>query len=329
MDIEFSAYFILTIIFCAGLFILYLDLRALVLWIAEFRRKRRIKAPDQELSGDNIKNRKKKSDKILTAIAVIFTALGVFCFIYGFTIEPYRLSITQKAFTNPRIPKGSSLKIAHITDLHLEKHLKIHDRILVQLKDFAPDMILLTGDYVNDSDAEELFRNFSASLSAIAPTYAVDGNWDEEAMNKRVFSKAGVHYLEDRIENMEIRGTHISLIGISAFGAHIWKKIAPKVTTDTLNILLTHSPDMIPEISESGMVDFYFCGHSHGGQVRLPLYGAIVTLCYTGKRYEMGLYEENGMIAYTNRGVGMEGGAAPRVRFLAPPELALFTISGK
>jgi predicted MPP superfamily phosphohydrolase len=43
----------------------------------------------------------------------------------------------------------------------------------------------------------------------------------------------------------------------------------------------------------------------------------------------MGLYEENGMIAYTNRGVGMEGGAAPRVRFLSPPELALFTITGK
>jgi len=131
----------------------------------------------------------------------------------------------------------------------------------------------------------------------------------------------------DKLERRTIRGTNLSLIGISAFGTHSWKKIAPDISTDTLNIMITHSPDLIPDVSSSGKVDFYFCGHSHGGQVRVPLYGALITLCYTGKKYEMGLYREGGMTAYTNRGVGMEGGAAPRVRFLAPPELALITIS--
>ena len=70
------------------------------------------------------------------------------------------------------------------------------------------------------------------------------------------------------------------------------------------------------------------CGHTHGGQVRLPLFGAILTSSQLGKRYEMGLYREGNTQMYVSRGVGLEGLSAPRVRFLAPPEVTLVTLVG-
>jgi predicted MPP superfamily phosphohydrolase len=93
------------------------------------------------------------------------------------------------------------------------------------------------------------------------------------------------------------------------------------------NILLYHAPDLMLEASQLE-VDLYLCGHTHGGQVRLPGYGAILTSSQLGKRYEMGLYRSGRTHMYVSRGVGLEGLSAPRIRFLAPPEITLVTIQG-
>jgi predicted MPP superfamily phosphohydrolase len=75
-------------------------------------------------------------------------------------------------------------------------------------------------------------------------------------------------------------------------------------------------------------VDLYLCGHTHGGQVRLPIYGAIITSSSLGKRYEMGPYVEQDTTLYISRGIGLEGLSAPRMRLLCPPEIILFSLSG-
>ena len=74
-------------------------------------------------------------------------------------------------------------------------------------------------------------------------------------------------------------------------------------------------------------VDLHLAGHTHGGQVALPFYGAVITLSKYGKRYERGLYREEGTWLYVNRGIGLEGRFAPRVRFFARPEVTLIEIS--
>jgi predicted MPP superfamily phosphohydrolase len=74
--------------------------------------------------------------------------------------------------------------------------------------------------------------------------------------------------------------------------------------------------------------DLYLCGHTHGGQIRLPLFGALITSSDFWKRYEMGRYEEGHTTLYVSRGLGMEGMGAPRARFLAPPEIVLWTLKG-
>jgi hypothetical protein len=90
-------------------------------------------------------------------------------------------------------------------------------------------------------------------------------------------------------------------------------------------ILLYHSPELMPEASERA-IDLYLCGHTHGGQVRLPGIGALLTSSQLGRRYVMGLYREGRTHLYVSRGLGLEGLSAPRVRFLSPPEMTLVTI---
>ena len=92
-------------------------------------------------------------------------------------------------------------------------------------------------------------------------------------------------------------------------------------------ILLYHTPDLAPEAAEAG-VDLLLCGHTHGGQVRLPLYGAVVTSSLYGKAFEIGRRQIGGLTLYVTRGLGMEGSGAPRVRFLCPPEVVLWEIGG-
>lgn len=92
-------------------------------------------------------------------------------------------------------------------------------------------------------------------------------------------------------------------------------------------ILLYHSPDLAPEAAELG-IDLQLSGHTHGGQVRLPFYGAVITGSLYGKALEVGRRQIGSLTLYVTRGLGMEGAGAPRVRFLCPPEIILWEMDG-
>jgi predicted MPP superfamily phosphohydrolase len=96
----------------------------------------------------------------------------------------------------------------------------------------------------------------------------------------------------------------------------------------SFNIFLYHSPDLAPLVQNNGF-DLQLSGHTHGGQVRLPFYGAIFAASLYHKAFETGRYLLGQMTLYVTRGLGMEGGIAPRVRFLCRPELIIWEISGK
>jgi hypothetical protein len=81
----------------------------------------------------------------------------------------------------------------------------------------------------------------------------------------------------------------------------------------------------MPQAVELG-IDLYLCGHTHGGQVRLPVIGPLLTSSHLGREYVMGHYQVGQTHLYVSRGVGLEGLSAPRVRLLAPPEITLLTL---
>ena len=90
-------------------------------------------------------------------------------------------------------------------------------------------------------------------------------------------------------------------------------------------MFLYHYPDEIDAVLTHG-IDFYCAGHTHGGQVSLPWYGALITLSRFDKQYESGRYRKGDTTLYVNRGIGMEGGDAPRVRFCARPEVTVLEV---
>jgi hypothetical protein len=92
-------------------------------------------------------------------------------------------------------------------------------------------------------------------------------------------------------------------------------------------ILLHHSPDLAPQAAATGAIDLQLSGHTHGGQVRVPWFGALVTASFYFKALEMGLYQLNDMLLFVSRGIGLEGKGAPRVRFNCRPEVTLLILS--
>ena len=94
---------------------------------------------------------------------------------------------------------------------------------------------------------------------------------------------------------------------------------------ERFDVFLFHTPDLIEDVSHCG-VDLYLCGHTHGGQVALPWYGALITFSKFGKKYESGLHRVGDTVLFVNRGLGMEPRPAPQIRFFARPQIAVFDI---
>jgi hypothetical protein len=90
-------------------------------------------------------------------------------------------------------------------------------------------------------------------------------------------------------------------------------------------IAINHTPNLADEAVAHG-VNLYCCGHTHGGQVRIPFWGAIITNAECGKRYEAGFYQRGNTSIHTSRGLGLEPPPAVQVRFLCRPEITLITV---
>ena len=99
-----------------------------------------------------------------------------------------------------------------------------------------------------------------------------------------------------------------------------------QVRPDDFSLLLYHKPDLAYAARDLG-INLYLAGHTHGGQIRLPFYGAVITNSHYGKTFEMGLYHLDQTTLYVSRGLGLEGMSAPRARFLCPPEVVVVDLA--
>ena len=120
-------------------------------------------------------------------------------------------------------------------------------------------------------------------------------------------------------------GDTVFISGINFEHSMYWFPVLKNVPRGYYSIFLYHKPDLIEDMKNSN-VDLYLSGHTHGGQVALPFYGAIITLSKYGKKYEAGEYKVGNTVLYVNRGLGTEGKFGLRVRFLVRPEITVFDI---
>jgi predicted MPP superfamily phosphohydrolase len=263
----------------------------------------------------------------------------ILCDIDGFLIEPFSIQVTHHQLSfDPLSAERLPLRIVHLSDPHVER-TTVRERKLGPLVDeLQPDLILLTGDYLNlsylgDETAQRDFRALASQLQAPYGVYAVRGSVDSLALTERLFAGLDIVVLENESVRLEIEGQEIYLVGVAC--SHDLSIDIPRldqalrgVPPDSFKILLYHSPDMIEAASERG-IDLYLAGHTHGGQIRLPLYGAIATSSIYYKEYEAGLFQVGRTYLYVSRGLGLEGASAPRARFLCRPEVAVHTLRGQ
>jgi uncharacterized protein len=266
-------------------------------------------------------------------------AIGTIALIRGAMIEPRQLAMTNLTTTTDRMAEGlDPIRILHITDLHIERLSRCEQLLLEQAQESKPELIIITGDYVNlsynqDPITYEQVRALLSGLSALYGVFAVLGSPPVDLHDSipDLFKNLPVRLLRNEIVEVDLAaGRCLTLVGMDCH--HDIKRDAitfdrlMSTTTDTNPaILLYHSPELMPQAVRHG-IDLYACGHTHGGQVRLPFIGPIVTSSRLGRRYVMGHYHEGRTHLYVSRGIGFEGLGAPRVRLFCPPEVTLITM---
>jgi len=275
------------------------------------------------------KNRKKTSRLFKWSCAVLWplAAIGVLCIAYAYFVEPYWLEVTHVTIASDKLPPTSRpLRIVHVSDLHCDPKVRLEEKLPDIVADLRPDLIAFTGDSINSRGGLPHFRRCMTRFAEIAPTFGVKGNWDAWYWREiDTFAGTGVTELDGGVVELETGGAKVRICGIAYGRASSHGEVLARLVPGAFNIFLYHTPDLIYDIAR-GNVDLYLAGHTHGGQVALPFYGALITLSRYGKRFESGLYRVQKTVMFVSRGIGMEGGRAPRIRFLARPEVTLIEV---
>ena len=231
------------------------------------------------------------------------------------------------------------MRLVQISDIHFHEFSEAYyiREVVRRVNALQPDVVMLTGDFVSDSPRSHAYgraQSYSCAeiLQAIAcpVRYAVMGNHDAEVGVAAVIDALqthGIPVLENRYLPIERDGRRIWLAGVANVTAHMARlelAVPPKTTRgrDPV-VLMAHEPDFLDHVAQYGGVDFMVSGHTHGGQVRLPLTGPLV-LPPLGRKYVEGFFQMGPTRLYVNRGIGTVG--AP-VRFLCRPEITVFTLS--
>jgi predicted MPP superfamily phosphohydrolase len=275
-------------------------------------------------------------------LALAAQAAGTLLVVYGFWIEPHRLSVTQQSLHTAKLPPGRPLRLLHLGDLHAEIGFTEREaQLLEHVRACQPDLILFSGDFLNlsylrDRRAWEVARRVLRELEAPLGVFAVSGSPAvdlPEVLEEMLAGLDNLRWLRDEKVTLEHDGRAFDVVGLHC--THKPFIDGPRLQTllgedppERFTVLLYHTPDLAPEAADAG-VDLQLSGHTHGGQVRFPLYGALYAASLYGKRYEMGRRREGDLTVYVTRGIGLEGKAAPRVRVLCAPEIILWEIHGQ
>ena len=266
----------------------------------------------------------------LAAVSALLSAGGL---VYAREVEPRWVEVARLELTLPRLaPKFDGYRVVQIGDVHLDDWTKPErlSRIAKLVNDERPDLVAVTGDFASYSARRldtgmlvEALRRLSAPDGVVA----ILGNHDyltDVGLILRCIREAGLtELLNDALTlkrgaaELHVAGVADVMEGRSRLDLGL-KELPPTGAA----ILLAHEPDFAAVAAATGRFDLQLSGHSHGGQVRVPLLGRAI-LPPLSQRYTRGLHEVGGMLLYTNRGLGT---VHARLRFGCRPEITVLPL---
>jgi predicted MPP superfamily phosphohydrolase len=272
---------------------------------------------------------------------------------YALAVEPYVLEFTRPVLPLPHLPAElDGATILLLADPHVTGWSRRETLLLNLLRDVPqPDIVVWAGDFILgriDLDAAlRLVEDVTALFPGI-PTFGILGNAEHKiaAAKRRCFvdrlRAMGLTILLNEHTSLCLRGTEITVAGVDDpyYGfADLDEALAGAPRGETFTLLLAHSPQIAAPAARAG-IDLMLSGHTHGGQVRLPLLGPLKTQNSLGRKMDQGMFDRDRLrrvlgrdpggdiVIYVSRGIGtatLPGmGLAPR--FLCRPEVALLTL---
>ena len=247
--------------------------------------------------------------------------------------EAFRLGLREWDVALPGLPDPlDGLQIVQLTDLHLAPcfHRRYFERVLEACRGWDADLLVLTGDVVEHVEAIGWIEPLLGPLEARLGKFAILGNHDHQHQPGAILdelTRAGFGTLEGDWTALEANGATIALGGTSApWGPDLDPRVMPPAD---FRILLSHSPDRFYRAASWG-IDLVLCGHNHGGQIRLPMIGAVFMPSVYSRRFDRGFFRRGKTLMYVSEGIAGKhpyrwGGCPPEItRFVlrtAPPSI--------
>lgn len=264
----------------------------------------------------------------MRGLTLLLRLLGLYERGFGNALD---MRLVEREFFWPDLAPGlDGLRLLHLSDLHLPRSMPAFTENARRLLDgVGADLCLMTGDYrygyYGPSDhVAGAVRRVLSGVRARHGCYAVLGNHDTLVVGEAL-EEAGVRVLFNEGVPLSLNGAPVWLAGVD--DPHFYHdddmdsalKGRPE---GAFTLMLGHSPESVPKAAGLG-VDLFLCGHTHGGQIRLPWLGGVHTNIRRGKKQGMGVWRVGEMRGHTSTGLGVTD--VP-VRFLCPPEAALITL---
>lgn len=283
--------------------------------------------------------RRKRTSRTLAGLTVFALLYGLG--IWGFLIEPETLVVRHVAVESPTW-RGPPLRIGVLSDVHVGAHVTPErvGRVVARLSRERPDLIVYLGDYAGghrDADkrspaARSAILNGVGALGggrAALGRIAILGNhdwWYDGPAIEAELRRSNIPVLENSAIRVPRPGGPFWVAGLADLASKRARSSVPAALRDVPAnepvIMLTHWPDMFVHVPTR--VALTLAGHSHCGQVNLPVFGRPVAASPGSRRWPCGLYEVRGRQLFVTGGLGT---SIVPVRFRAPPEIVIVTLS--
>ncbi|MEG2917446.1 MAG: metallophosphoesterase [Clostridium sp.] len=248
-------------------------------------------------------------------------------------VKKHKVEVSRDKSNNENI--GRELKVVQFTDTHLGEYYTLEqlEKVVNKINKLEADIVVFTGDLMDNASTYNNISDISGILGKIECStgkYAVYGNRDYGGGAVRyyedIMKEAGFQVLENESISIELEGRNINILGGDDYlmGYHDSVETVKEINEDDVNLLLLHEPDLVDEYKDYP-IDLALSGHSHGGQVYIPFYGALKKNVLSEK-YNKGFYELNNereTKLYVNSGIG---NTKVPFRLFNIPQISLFTI---